>query len=741
MQANEIINIPLGIVTANEVQGAINQLASAIPSPGPGTDPLSLTQGFILNLNNPSFSTNPNENYGSFNNFRFENADTVIPGFTNIEGMHLAMQALHGDATYSANTQHKTTFAPFFAEATFFAGGQRFLLNMQQHSYGMGDCGLLSMLHDFANGPIPGDEGQGYTPVTRVEQATYDRRCTINNVFRASGNTTITPAITSNIAMQTVAVGSTVNINSGEWYVVEHGPPSPESNVEAVQIISVGAGTITAIFRNNHVAGVTLTPALVMDQDNPRPGQRRVLVNLSGASYSAGTITGTFGAGALTGNITAFADNMVGGDASNIGAISMTKDELTTSPGSVGYPYRSWFEISAVDSPTQIEIVSFSVAADKSYHSTRGTFPTNYVIRPAVTILRVLPGASLVCDTTSTVWNNGDTCEIAVCPYADTSGVSLAQIVYAAGATNRSVLGVSNSGPVPCDTLIGAGGRYTSGPMDKPYTASIGLALDLVKTGITITGVDKALVPDALAMNIANDLPISWHTTQIYGGAAVPFFKIDQQASQGVDFLPPNFEVNTDVNLCEAHLKRYWINIEGVTNVAKPYIRADNCEINTFQNALGTPPIEVEFGDHGFIFNGNFSDPSSRKSCIFQHGLGTKGAFLTAPTGVIAVNGANSPFSVAATSFIRITGPTGAFSIQGFTMGAWGASSHAAGDGSILRVLNATAFAMTITNNAAVGDAGILTLTGSDVVLPARTSSATFIYSSDEARWILMSTN
>ena len=93
------------------------------------------------------------------------------------------------------------------------------------------------------------------------------------------------------------------------------------------------------------------------------------------------------------------------------------------------------------------------------------------------------------------------------------------------------------------------------------------------------------------------------------------------------------------------------------------------------------------------------------------------------------VNGANNDVDAADISFLRITGPTLAFSVSGFTDGQ---------DGKYLVVRNTTALAMTIVNNATSTAANqILTQTGANVVMTG-TGSAWFIYDSTSARWILL---
>lgn len=106
---------------------------------------------------------------------------------------------------------------------------------------------------------------------------------------------------------------------------------------------------------------------------------------------------------------------------------------------------------------------------------------------------------------------------------------------------------------------------------------------------------------------------------------------------------------------------------------------------------------------------------------------------ITPRANVAVVNGANADVNIGGSTFVKLTGPTGVFSISGFTGGA---------DGRKLVVYNSVAFAWTITNNATSTSANrILTLTGADVTLRAGQSSATFIYDSAQSLWILTGTN
>ena len=98
-----------------------------------------------------------------------------------------------------------------------------------------------------------------------------------------------------------------------------------------------------------------------------------------------------------------------------------------------------------------------------------------------------------------------------------------------------------------------------------------------------------------------------------------------------------------------------------------------------------------------------------------------------------ASNGANSNITLPNKSFIRITGPTGAFNITGIT-------KPDNPDGRVVILYNTTSQNMTITNDATSTAANrILTNTGSDVATTG-TGIVSLIYSVTDARWILLTT-
>lgn len=185
--------------------------------------------------------------------------------------------------------------------------------------------------------------------------------------------------------------------------------------------------------------------------------------------------------------------------------------------------------------------------------------------------------------------------------------------------------------------------------------------------------------------------------------------------------------------------------------------------IKSSASALGLDRLAVRLADDsafGFIATSGLElmNGATRTGLVFQSGgnfviasatgaaqlildgqaTGGNGQVLT--TGITGqtvqamstiANGANNNVTLSQ-SWARITGPTGAFSISGFTAGFVGAK---------IFLFNTTAQAMTITNEGASSTAAnrITTLTGADVVLAASVSSAIFTYDVTSARWILMS--
>ena len=97
-----------------------------------------------------------------------------------------------------------------------------------------------------------------------------------------------------------------------------------------------------------------------------------------------------------------------------------------------------------------------------------------------------------------------------------------------------------------------------------------------------------------------------------------------------------------------------------------------------------------------------------------------------------ASNGANNNITLPNKSFIRVTGPTGAFNITGI-------AKPDNPDGRVVILYNTTSQNMTITNDATSTAANRI-LTGQGDVATTGIGIVSLIYSVTDARWILLTT-
>lgn len=683
------------------------------------------------------------------------NAAGVDPQFSNVQGLSIDFASDDGDNSYGGGTNAKTTLVPLNLTHTAHAAGQIFVQLNRLIAYGMGDSFLKSEFVDYATGPIAGDEGQGFTSVCAFNQQQHLTLFTVTAVTKTTLNTTTTQIIVGSKTVQTVTVASTVGANPGDWIVVERQAPTGFPNVEAVQITAVGAGTISGIFRNNHANGVTVTPALVLSIDNmSEVGQGRVVVNLSGASYSVGTVTGSVGAG-LNGGGTAWANNMVGGDALNIGAIQLDKDNYTGIPfngGGANGTLKSWFQIESVGAANFLNIFSFTVAGAVTYKGV-GSFPTTYTIRPSVQILEIVRSSNqIVCETTTTTWNVGDSCEQVICPYPDVTLFTYNTANFTPGGTYRGLFSLGVLGGRKFDTgfsvnctpdgtngadlggVVSAfsvgGGADVGFVVNTPiYSAAIRLRGDNEKA----SRIDWAGSPQFLQNN--NLSGMDWNTVGGLGGTT-------RYTGQG--------SINTAAPSSSVVPNLGWFNwngaiqATGVHNVAMPFYRLDN-------GSGTTVDWQMRSDVGGTILNGVgveciVAGSSIVPFAINNAGFGSAGTVQTTQTTVTLINGDNNDINITG-SFAKITGPSSAFAVTGFQGPLVPAGPSTSGDGTILRLYNPTSQTMTIKNlTASTNFRQIRTLTGADVVLRASaTSFATFIYDVNDAsgtgKWILTATN
>lgn len=98
-------------------------------------------------------------------------------------------------------------------------------------------------------------------------------------------------------------------------------------------------------------------------------------------------------------------------------------------------------------------------------------------------------------------------------------------------------------------------------------------------------------------------------------------------------------------------------------------------------------------------------------------------------TPLTLVNGVNSNVAIGNYSYFRITGPTAAFSITGFTGGQ---------NGRILTVVNTTSQTLTLSHQTTSSSANQLTLSSGNPVYIAANGAATFQYNTTLTKWILV---
>lgn len=485
----ELLPVQQGGVTT---QLTLQQLANSplFPAPGPGTDPLALTHGLTVHTLNANVLNSGSDAVAVDINCTTDSTATD-PQFTDENALQVGIHATHGQNNYNAHTQSKKTFLPFNTGGTFNAAGQRFGMGITINSYGMGDSACFSNLfHSFAGGPTNGDEGQCWAVVADMHQQSFLNVTTITSVpTQATLNTTTTQPITASKSIQTITVASSAGANVGDWVIVEQEVPATGINLESVQLTAVGPGTISGIFVCNHVSGVTITPALrLFVVSSFQMGQDRVLVNMSQPSYSTGTVTAPTGPGttaAFTGSGTTWTNSMVGGNALNIGAVTLANDDYTFTPFDSGANrLRSWYQIVQVTSPTNLVILSNSVAGDTSYKG-KGCGAGAYVIRPCARVLRIIHSGGtatgeIICETSTSTWTVGDTVEQIICPYPDVTGFQYHLSSWTNGGTYRGFMDIRNDGARTFDTCIylGEGGGVVGQPSADVNSWASGIQID-----------------------------------------------------------------------------------------------------------------------------------------------------------------------------------------------------------------------------------------------------------------------
>ena len=324
-------------------------------------------------------------------------------------------------------------------------------------------------------------------------------------------STTVPGFITASKDPQTVTVVGTAGGLVDDWIVVGQEIPSGSPSLEAVKIIALTGTTITGIFRNTHPAGAVIKPALLFDISGSHGsfGQDRVIVNLSGASYSTGTVTTTsvpIDENQFTGSGTGWSNGMVGGDALNMGAISLNNDTYTGFTFA-STPLRSWYQITQITDATHLRVHSYAVGGAAPYKGNGpGGSPSagNYIVRPAVRLLW-RQDTLCICEWSAATWSAGHQVECAICPYPSVIGFMYNMAQWTPnGRNSEGFLFVRNAGA----RKFGVGISITDYPMQTGGDAvawGMGLHLRNCETGIQIDVNPGQPVTCAIALQCAED--------------------------------------------------------------------------------------------------------------------------------------------------------------------------------------------------------------------------------------------
>lgn len=522
-------------------------------------------------------------NYHHTNQFvtTINSPNLTNPNFTTVTNTEISTTVNEGHYSYGVNNQSKLTVNNLSLNMERIGAVQGFIVGGTINAYGMGDSSVGQFHHFYGSGPKNGDEGQAFSLFQNLQQHGRLQLATITSVARSGANTTLNGAITASKNSQTFAVVSSTGINVNDWIVLSHGIPSGGDELEAVLVTAKSGNNLTAVCLNNHLTGATVKPALKLGLDNTYQfGELRVLVDNSGTTYSTGAFSSKSGGGVdFTG--TSLTNSIVGGDVSNIGAISFDADTYSGAPfngGGVNGPLRSWYQITQVTSGTHLAVHRFSAAGDTALRSQATPGAGTFKIRPAVRILKII-GTTVVCEPSAHTWTVADNVECTVCPYPDATGYSFNVASYTPGLNQRAFYNILNSGPNAWDAGIRVArfGAVPSGAFDQ-HGWNYGVSLSNVKVGIKIDTV--ASTSDAAAITIEdstgfttnqNRTAINWGGGSYIRSTCDQFgmeFKTTISGNGGVlRFLSPGASITPDTNLATmSYIGHAWLSGVGNNN-------------------------------------------------------------------------------------------------------------------------------------------------------------------------------
>jgi hypothetical protein len=407
-----------------------------------GQSTLQVNSTDPLGLNN-----NPGDRAGFIVNTNWDNNLNTTPGFVYANAAEISNTAIHGLYNYGNLTFTKSTFIGLNIIANYQAAGQKNALATTINCYSKGDCSTGQQFVTFANYPINGDEGTGFSLVSRLSQLSPTQLAQVTSTSKNTCNTTLTQAVTGSFTAQTVNVASSTGCTVGTWIVVNREVPNGSPNHEALQITATTPTSITGIFMGNYNNGMAITPALdVHTNGGGTAGEGRVLVNISATPHTTGLVTGLSGGG-LIGTGTGWSNTMLtGGDAINPGCMTMTADDYSQTPfGAGNNTLHSYFQIYNLTDATHLGVWAFSAAGSTAYLG-KGPGSGAYRVLPCSEVLRIASNFEVILADTGFTWNNGDTIEYAIPPYPDVTGFQWYFNAYTNGGTYRSIIDINNTG-------------------------------------------------------------------------------------------------------------------------------------------------------------------------------------------------------------------------------------------------------------------------------------------------------
>jgi hypothetical protein len=444
--------LALSISTASADSTVANLPAASTPYTGAetyycvqgGVDSKCLTLGANWSVTDPQTGSSNDRTALSWS-VTTSNTSTNS-SYSDENALQLGFTTTNGQYVYGGGTNAKKTNIGLNLTGTYYGGGQHFNLDLTASCIAVGDCAPLGMSETYAAGPIAGDEGYGFTDVALLTQQASLSLSTISSVpTQTTCNTTLTQSIVGGYVAQTVTVASSTDCNPGDWVVINQQLPTNTPNEEAVYLTATAAGSITGVFTGNYANGTTVTPATILNASG-QWGQGRWVIDETAASYSIGTAYVASGF-AITGVGTSWANNMVGGNAANIGCIAFSDDTYRGSPfngsGSNG-PLQSWFPLDGGVNSASMGGFSTSTAGDAAYHGTQTTAAA-YIIRPCAKIL-YRTNSQIILETTSYPWTAGDALEQAITPFPDVTGFQYHFAAYTNGGAYRAFMQATNTG-------------------------------------------------------------------------------------------------------------------------------------------------------------------------------------------------------------------------------------------------------------------------------------------------------